>query len=98
MPLKVNDKIVFREIDGCIVLVNLENGNYYSLNEVGSLIFKLLLKNKNWESIEEEIRSTYKLKHGNINNDISDFIKDMTKENILLEARDKLSREIHRQA
>ena len=80
---KVSDKVVFREIDDRIVLINLESGYYYSLNECGRFIFNLLRKNKNMPEVLEAIKSKFKVSLETAKGDLEQFIEELEKEKII---------------
>jgi coenzyme PQQ synthesis protein D (PqqD) len=40
--LKVNDEVVFRELDGEAVLLNLASGMYFGLDETGTRMWQLI--------------------------------------------------------
>jgi hypothetical protein len=81
---KVSDKVVFREIDDKIVLINLESGYYYSLNECGRFIFNLLIKNKQIHEVLEEINSRFEVSMETAKSDLEQFIGELEKEKILI--------------
>jgi len=88
--LKRNNNLISSEIDGEAVMMSLENGEYYGLNETGSFI---------WEAIGEEITFADLLK--TIENNYNDFPKE-TGENeiieLLLQLQQKNIIEINNQA
>ncbi len=81
---RVSDKVVFREIDEKIVLINLESGYYYSLNECGRFIFNLLRKNKNMPEVLEEIKIEFSVSSETANMDLEQFIEELERENIII--------------
>ncbi len=81
---RVSDKVVFREIDEKIVLINLESGYYYSLNECGRFIFNLLRKNKNMPEVLEEIKIKFNVSSETANRDLEQFIEELERENIII--------------
>jgi hypothetical protein len=51
--MKVNENIIAKEIQGETVLLNKENGDYFSLNKVGTDIFNYIAKILDiWEIID----------------------------------------------
>ena len=81
---KVSDRVVFREIDDKIVMIHLDSGFYYSLNEVGCFIFNQLLKSRDIDDILNEIQSSYEVPKGEAREDIEEFVESLMKEKIIL--------------
>lgn len=81
---RISDKVVFREIDEKIVLINLESGYYYSLNECGRFIFNLLKKKKNIPDVLEAITKNFKISSEAANRDLELFIEELERENIII--------------
>ncbi|MDZ7836926.1 MAG: PqqD family protein [Actinomycetota bacterium] len=49
--MRINDQIIAKEIQGELVLLNKKNGDYFSLNKVGTDIFNCINNNMDTESI-----------------------------------------------
>ncbi|MCF8297447.1 MAG: PqqD family protein [Saprospiraceae bacterium] len=59
--IRLNEKdVIFELIDGEIVLLNLTNGNYYTIDGLGVLIWGLIIKSGDSEKIIEYIFKLYK--------------------------------------
>ena len=81
---RVSDRVVYREIDDKIVLINLDSGFYYSLNEVGCFIFTRLLKSKEVDGILDEIESSFNVSQKEAREDFDGFVESLKKEKIIL--------------
>jgi len=81
--LKLSDKVVFREIDSMIVLINLETGYYYSLNEIGRFIFNRIYRGLNLEAILEGIIIDFQVSEDSAREDLDSFIRTLEEESIL---------------
>jgi hypothetical protein len=79
-----SDKVVWRNIDGEAVILNLDSGYYYSLNEVGTLIWQLLSEKKDTIRIIEAVRKEYSATESKIKKDLDSLIKDLTKEKLII--------------
>ena len=53
-PLRVSKDVVFRDLDGEVVILNLASGKYFGLDPVGTRI---------WQLIEEHRRLDHVLRH-----------------------------------
>ncbi len=83
---RVSARVVYREIDDKIVLINLDSGFYYSLNEVGCFIFNRILKSKEVGDILDEIESSFEVSKGEAREDIEEFVESLKREKIVLAA------------
>ena len=81
---KVSDKIVFREIDDGIVLINLKSGYYYSFNGSACFIFTLLRKEKNTTEVVDELMTEFNISEEKAVADLKQFIESLEKEEIVI--------------
>lgn len=57
---RINEsKVIFETFDDEIVLINQDNGNYYSLVTVGAFIWELVQKELSMDEILQEIHDNY---------------------------------------
>jgi DNA polymerase III delta prime subunit len=87
MFFKVSDKVVFREIEDKIVLINLDTGFYYSLNELGRFIFNEILKKREIVNIVDEIQDTYEVPEEEAREDLQEFLQSLKAEKIVVQER-----------
>ena len=64
---------VFIEVDGEGVLVDVEGGKTFFINETGLIIYKMLKNGKNEKEIEEKIMSEFDVRAEEARGDIKDF-------------------------
>ena len=88
MDLTVNytidkDKATYRVIDGEAVILNLDNGYYYSLNEVGTRIWEAIDKKKSLNKILDSFKEEYQVPAEQLKNDLLGLIKDLEKEKLI---------------
>lgn len=84
MIFKVNSDVVFESFEDETVLINLENGNYYSVNGVGSDIWSLLREGFELKKIIQEIKSKYHSSQNEIEDSVRQFISDLCKEGLIV--------------
>jgi len=85
---KKNPDVVVRNIEGEILLLNLETGVYYGLNKTGSEIWELLDKYSSIESINAEIAQKYQGSEREVLSCIRELFSDMKSENLVQEQDD----------
>lgn len=54
-------KVPAKELDGEMVLLNLENGDYVALNDAGMEIWKLLEGNRSVEELAQDLEAAYSI-------------------------------------
>ena len=77
-------KIVYDSIDGEVIMINFDTGNYYSLNSVGKDIWSCIEKNLNLSAIVGEISAKYMADEKNILEDIHKFLAELKQEELIL--------------
>ncbi|EKE14680.1 MAG: hypothetical protein ACD_12C00344G0002, partial [uncultured bacterium] len=74
MSYKVPKDLIFEKKVKKVTIFDTGKSTIYELNDLGSFIFKELLKGKNEEKIAEIIMKNYKINKTELANDISNFI------------------------
>ncbi|MBL7198365.1 MAG: PqqD family protein [Candidatus Omnitrophica bacterium] len=77
------DKIGHRIIDGEAVILNLDNGNYYSLNEVGTKIWEAINRQKSLGKILSLLEEKYQLPEKRLKSDLIGLVKDLEREKLI---------------
>lgn len=80
-----SDRIVAREIEGEMVLLNLDNGRYFVLNETGSVIWKNLA-DKSRDQIVRRLTKQFDVTEETAEAAVTDFINALIKEELLCES------------
>lgn len=84
--MKVNtNNVIFRKIEDEGVLLNLNNEIFYTMNEVGCIVWEQLVKGSNLSEIVCEVQKEYNLIDiEQIKDDIITYIKELQKEGMLI--------------
>lgn len=85
--IRIPKKLMGKKLEGEWVFLNLENGEYYGLNETGSLVWDSLVKNKNLEAILESLKKKFQVEESRLEREVKEFLVDLQKEG-LIEVRD----------
>ena len=84
MHFRINSpKVIHETIDGETVIVNLDSGNYYSLDAIGAEIWEYIVRNVSIPSIIEIIASGYTGEQEEIQKTVHQFIDEMQRENLI---------------
>ena len=77
------DKVTYRNIDGEAVILNLDNGHYYSLNDVGTKIWEYINNQKSLCEILDLLKEEYKVPAKKLQKDLLGLLKDLQKERLV---------------
>jgi len=82
---KVNTPTVSHEtIDGEAVIINLDNGNYYSLTDAGSVIWDLVAHRLPVSEICREVCETYQGDRSQIESGVHELLSHLQQENLIV--------------
>lgn len=80
---KVNSEQISTEVDNDIVVLNTNTGKYYSLEGVGSHIWRAINKGEALADIEYSVMSTYHIGSEESQADIRSFISSLHSEGLI---------------
>ena len=77
LRITVPEHILFQELREEVVLLNLETGDYYGLNEIGARAWSLLRESPRLEQILNLLLDTYEVSEEQLTEDLRTFLADM---------------------
>ncbi len=81
--VKVSDSVLFQEISGEGVLLNMESEQYFGLDEIGARFWQLLSENGDTSAALETIRAEYDVERETLNRDLANLIDELKNEKLL---------------
>jgi len=75
--LRIPDGVVFRELDGEAVVLNLDSGVYFGLDEVGTRIWLLAQEHRSLRRVWEMLQSEYDVQPSTLEQDLIRFIDQL---------------------
>lgn len=78
-----NPDLIYNEIDGEIVILSIENGEYYTLNSIGSEIWYLFKTQHTFSQIINLLLEIYDINKGECECDTMDYIEDLLENEII---------------
>ncbi len=78
-------RIFWKKVDAELVILDIETGVYYTLNEVGARIWELALESRSIKEIVEDLLVHFDASEDVIHKDAQKVLRDLVRENILLE-------------
>lgn len=76
---------MFREIDDTIIALNLNSGQYYTLNEIGTQIWTLIAEQQSQKSIIDHIMSEYDVGRENVEQDLLNLLENLQQNDLVEE-------------
>jgi Coenzyme PQQ synthesis protein D (PqqD) len=77
-------KIVYDSIDGEVIMINFDTGNYYSLNSTGKDIWSCIERNSSLSELINEISAKYNAEEKTILEDMTKLLADLKQEELIL--------------
>jgi hypothetical protein len=82
---KVNSPQIIQEtIDGEVVIVNMDNGNYYSLDNVGAAIWSLIESGAAVSEVVDRMTQRYEGNHVDIENAVNQFVAELQQQALIV--------------
>ena len=82
--LKRNPELLAVDMDGETVMMDMESGNYFGVNAVGSHIWEVLETENKVTAIIETVSSQFEVKDGDtVQEDIMAFLGDMVEQRLV---------------
>jgi hypothetical protein len=72
--LRIRPDIVYREVDGVIVAFSLESGEYVSLDDIGTDIWRLIERDGRVEQVRAAMLASYDIDEKSCDEELSRFI------------------------
>jgi len=83
--VKVSDDVLFQELQGEAVLLNLKTGVYLGLNQIGTRIWELLQQDGSLSKTVEVLLQEYDVSRDQLTQDLLDLVAQMGKQALLVE-------------
>ncbi|MFM7022573.1 MAG: PqqD family peptide modification chaperone [Flavobacteriales bacterium] len=79
-----SDNYVFNEVDGELVMMNIETGSYASLNDTGKAIWLQLENPKTLDAVIADLLNEYEIDRATCEKEVVPFVEKMVKDEILI--------------
>lgn len=71
------------DLDGKVVLLSIENGEYYNMNEVGSRIWALLEKPMTVGALVEQLLAEFEVERSKCEEEVAAFLEQLRKDKLV---------------
>ena len=72
---RISDEVIFRELDGEAVVLNLDTGIYFGLDAVGTRIWRLLEERKPLKAVLDTLIDEYEAPPDRLQRDLLAFVE-----------------------
>jgi hypothetical protein len=76
--------LLFNEIDGEVVMLSIENGEYYGMDKVGSRIWELLDQPYSFKDLVGKLMDEYEVSEQQCSGDTLAFLKKLTDKKLIV--------------
>jgi len=81
--IRIKEDVIFRVIEGEAVLLNLASGQYYSLDNVGTRMWELLLKHGSVMPAVDELLAEYDVDEDQLRADLDRLLTQLADKGLL---------------
>ncbi len=81
--IRISKKLLAKKLEGEWVFLHLGKGEYYGLNETGSLIWDECVARKDFEAVLEGLKNKFEVEPAQLEKDLTQFLKDLEQEGLL---------------
>jgi hypothetical protein len=76
--ITLEPEILFQELEGEAILLNLQTEHYYSLNDVGTRMWQLLAEHRDVATVVERLLAEYNVDEATLHQDLAQLIAALT--------------------
>lgn len=86
MTMRISEEVLFQEVSGEAVLLDLKSEQYFGLDKVGTHVWQLLNENLPEESIVDQLLERYEVDRQTLENDVSQLLAQLEKAGLVNKA------------
>ena len=79
-----NEEITAANMDGEVVMMNIDTGNYYNLGRTGSVIWNLLEEPVSVESLIDKLTDIYQVGRTQCEEELQAFLTELSREGLVI--------------
>jgi hypothetical protein len=82
--ITIPDEVLFREVAGEAVILNLETGKYYGLNEIGTRMWTLITEHGCLQPVYNALLEEYDVHEERLQSDLLELVDDLVARGLLM--------------
>jgi hypothetical protein len=86
--VSISEQVTYNEVGGEIVLLNLESGKYYGLDEIGARMFTLLHDKGKLEIVYAMLLEEYKVDAERLKKDLIELVDELARNDLVKVSED----------
>ena len=87
--LTIANDVIFRELDGETVLLNLDNESYFGLDEIGTRMWRLLTEGASIQQAYDRLLDEYEVEPEQLQSDLLDLIHQLIDSGLATQADER---------
>jgi hypothetical protein len=84
--IAINPTVIYRELSGEVVLLNLQSGVYYGLDSVGSRVWQLLMESRGIDDVCATLLNEYDVSADALRADVERLVGELTDKGLVIVA------------
>jgi hypothetical protein len=84
--VRVSPDVVFRDLEGEAVILDLASGTYFGLNAVATRVWRLLDEGRPFASIVDAIAEEFEAARGDVERDVAALLEDLHARRLIVPA------------
>ena len=81
--VRINDDVLFQELQGEAVLLNLKSGVYFGLDPVGTRIWQLFAEHEVLSEVAQAVVTEYDVAEDKCSEDLLKLVEDLEKQDLV---------------
>jgi hypothetical protein len=81
--VSVPDDVLWQEVEGQVVLLNIRSGEFHQLDEVGSRMWLLMAESRRLDTVTERLLAIYAVDDRALSRDLAEFISRLVDRGLL---------------
>jgi hypothetical protein len=77
-------RVIAKSSGGSLVLLDIDSGEYFSTNDVGALVWKLIDGARSVSAIAEAVAAEYEVELDVVEGDVMELVDELARESLLL--------------
>lgn len=83
--MRINKNIIAKDLQGETVLLNMKNGDYFTLNNMGTKVYDHICQGMTIKQITESLFEEYEVGYDQLRNDVLTLVDELRKKDIVLD-------------
>jgi hypothetical protein len=81
--VQISPEVLFQEVAGEIVLLDLESENYFGLDAVGARVWSLLQTGSRMDEVVDALLQEFEVDRGTLETDVADLVKRLVEAGLI---------------